>query len=185
MRMLSAAAVVVLLTAPVYAQTPNINLIPELKSMTPEEKEQEAAQQKAYKESLRKIPDAKGSSDPAGLPLSYRWSVNPSVDFKASGTKLNFVAPKSDKDVSYRFTLTLGNGSHNVTRDHSVTVKAESAGCQGPWSAQGTYMENDKVSHNGRLYTARWWSKGNEPGNPAFTGADGSGKVWRDDGVCN
>lgn len=129
--------------------------------------------------------DAKGSSDPAGLPLSYRWSVNPSVDFKASGTKLNFVAPKSDKDVSYRFTLTLGNGSHNVTRDHSVTVKAESAGCQGPWSAQGTYMEKDKVSHNGRLYTARWWSKGNEPGNPAFTGADGSGKVWRDDGVCN
>ncbi len=30
MRMLSAAAVVVLLTAPAYAQTPNINLIPEL-----------------------------------------------------------------------------------------------------------------------------------------------------------
>jgi hypothetical protein len=35
-------------------------------SKTPEEKEQEAAQQKAYKESLRKIPDAKASSDPWG-----------------------------------------------------------------------------------------------------------------------
>ena len=66
MRMLSAAVVVVLLTAPAYAQTPNINLIPELQSKSPEEKEQEAIKDKAYKDSLRKIPDAKASSDPWG-----------------------------------------------------------------------------------------------------------------------
>jgi hypothetical protein len=66
MRILSAAAVVVLLTAPAYAQTPNINLIPELQSKSPEEREQEAAKDKAYKDSLRKIPDAKASSDPWG-----------------------------------------------------------------------------------------------------------------------
>jgi hypothetical protein len=55
-----------MLTGPAYAQmqTPNVNLIPELASKTPEEKEQEAAQQKAYKESLKKIPDVKASSDP-------------------------------------------------------------------------------------------------------------------------
>jgi hypothetical protein len=66
MRMLSAAAVVVLLTVPAYAQTPNINLMPELQSKSPEEKEQDEIKQKAYKESLRKIPDAKASSDPWG-----------------------------------------------------------------------------------------------------------------------
>ena len=66
MRMLSAAAVVMLLTAPAYAQTPNINLIPELQTKSPEEKEQEAIKEKAYKDSLRKIPDAKASSDPWG-----------------------------------------------------------------------------------------------------------------------
>jgi hypothetical protein len=66
MRMLSAAAVVVLLTAPAYAQTPNINLMPEFQSKTPEEKEQDAIKDKAYKDSLRKIPDAKASSDPWG-----------------------------------------------------------------------------------------------------------------------
>jgi len=64
--MLSAAAVMVLLTAPAYAQTPNVNLIPELMSKTPEEKEADAIKDKAYKDSLRKIPDAKGSSDPWG-----------------------------------------------------------------------------------------------------------------------
>jgi hypothetical protein len=66
MRMLSAAAVVVLLTVPAYAQTPNVNLIPELQSKSPEEKEQDAVKERAYKDSLRKIPDAKASSDPWG-----------------------------------------------------------------------------------------------------------------------
>jgi hypothetical protein len=67
MRILGAAAVIVLLAGPAYAQqTPNINLMPELTSKTPEEKEAEAARDKAYKESLKKIPDAKASSDPWG-----------------------------------------------------------------------------------------------------------------------
>ena len=68
MRILGIAAVIALLTGPAYAQgtTPNINLIPELQSKSPEEKEAEAARDKAYKESLRKIPDAKTSSDPWG-----------------------------------------------------------------------------------------------------------------------
>jgi len=67
MRILGAAAVIALLTGPAYAQVlPNVNLIPEIASKTPEEKEQEATQQKAYRESLKKIPDAKVSSDPWG-----------------------------------------------------------------------------------------------------------------------
>jgi len=64
--MLSAAAVMVLLMAPAYAQSPNINLMPELQSKTPEEKEAEATKDKAYRESLKKIPDAKASNDPWG-----------------------------------------------------------------------------------------------------------------------
>ena len=66
MRIFGAAAVIVLLAGPAYAQTPNINLIPEMGSRSPEEKEADAVRDKAYKESLKKIPDAKGSSDPWG-----------------------------------------------------------------------------------------------------------------------
>jgi hypothetical protein len=66
MRIFRAAAVIALLTGPAYAQMPNVNLIPELQSKTPEQKEAEAARDKAYKESLKKIPDAKASSDPWG-----------------------------------------------------------------------------------------------------------------------
>ena len=66
MKILSAAAVIVLLTAPAYAQTPNINQIPEFQSKSPEEKEQDEIRDKAYRESLSKMPDAKTSSDPWG-----------------------------------------------------------------------------------------------------------------------
>jgi len=66
MRVFRAAAIVALLAGPAYAQTPNVNLIPELQSKTPEEKEADAVKERAYRESLKKIPDAKGSSDPWG-----------------------------------------------------------------------------------------------------------------------
>ncbi len=56
----------IVLVRPAHAQMPNINLIPELQSKTPEEKEADEARDKAYKESLRKIPDAKASNDPWG-----------------------------------------------------------------------------------------------------------------------
>ena len=68
MRIFCAAllAGLVALPAPVLAQAPHLNMMPELQSKTPEEKEAEAAREKAYRESLKKIPDAKGASDPWG-----------------------------------------------------------------------------------------------------------------------
>ena len=71
MRILGAVllgAAVALLAGPAAAQmsTPNINLMPEMNSKTPEEKEADAVKDKAYRESLKKIPDAKGSNDPWG-----------------------------------------------------------------------------------------------------------------------
>jgi hypothetical protein len=66
MRILGAVAIIALLTGSAYAQMPNINLLADSPSKTPEELDREAAQQKAYKESLKKIPDAKASSDPWG-----------------------------------------------------------------------------------------------------------------------
>ena len=79
MRMLSAAAVLVLLTAPAYAQMPNINLVPEMPTKNPEDKEAEAIKDKAYRESLRKIPDAKVSSDPWGTVRSTDAPKTPSA----------------------------------------------------------------------------------------------------------
>ena len=89
MRVLCLAAMIALQTGPsAHAQTPNINLMPELTSKTPEEKEADAVKEKAYKESLKKIPDAKSSSDP--------WGGVRSTDApKSAATKAPAVKPKT------------------------------------------------------------------------------------------
>lgn len=67
MRIFRAAALLLFLTAPAFGQSlGGINWVPDAKSRTPEEIEQDAARDKAYRESIRKIPDAKASSDPWG-----------------------------------------------------------------------------------------------------------------------
>ena len=71
MKVLCAAAAIALLTMPAlmrpaYAQAPHVNLMPDTPTKTQEEKDADEARDKAYKESLRKIPDAKTPSDPWG-----------------------------------------------------------------------------------------------------------------------
>jgi hypothetical protein len=81
MKVFRTAAVIALLTGPAYAQMPNMNLIPELASKTPQEKEADEARDKAYKESLKKIPDAKVAADPWG---NVRSPDAPKPSIKAS-----------------------------------------------------------------------------------------------------
>ncbi|MFC0241543.1 hypothetical protein [Rhodopseudomonas telluris] len=69
MKVLRGAAVLVLLMGPAVAvaqEAPHVNLVPEIQHKSPEEKAQDAIREKAYRESLRKIPDAKAPNDPWG-----------------------------------------------------------------------------------------------------------------------
>ncbi|MGY3451305.1 hypothetical protein [Bradyrhizobium sp. USDA 4353] len=59
-------AVLTCWAVPAMAQMPNINLLADGPSKTPEEKEAEAARDRAYRDTMRKIPDAKTASDPWG-----------------------------------------------------------------------------------------------------------------------
>ena len=67
MRVFPVAAVILALASPAFAQIPPVNLLQDNKpSKTQEEKDAEAARDKAYQDSLRKIPDAKAPADPWG-----------------------------------------------------------------------------------------------------------------------
>jgi hypothetical protein len=67
MRAFRIAAVLALLTGPAFAQMPPINLMQDGPGKSPAQKAAEEARDKAYKDSLRKIPDAKAPSDPWGV----------------------------------------------------------------------------------------------------------------------
>ena len=66
MKLFRLAAVLAVLAGPAYAQMPQLNLLQDAPSKTPEEKAAEAERDKAYKETLKKIPDTKTSNDPWG-----------------------------------------------------------------------------------------------------------------------
>jgi hypothetical protein len=66
MKVFVTAVVIALLASPAYAQMPPINLMQEKPGKTQEEKDADAVRDKAYKESLKKIPDANAPADPWG-----------------------------------------------------------------------------------------------------------------------
>ena len=80
-----------LLAGPAAAQmqTPNINLMPDMQSKTPEEKEADAVKEKAYRESLKKIPDAKASNDPWGTVRSTEAPKTPAKPKTKTGSTSN------------------------------------------------------------------------------------------------
>jgi len=82
-------AAVVLVAGPAAAQAPTMNLIPELQSKSPEEREQDAVKDKAYRESLKKIPDAKGSNDPWGAVRSTEAPKTPAKPKTKTGSTSN------------------------------------------------------------------------------------------------
>jgi hypothetical protein len=87
-RALSLAAAVMLLASPALAQIPKLNLLQDNKpSKTQEEKDAESAQEKAYKDSLKKIPDAKAPADPWGAVRSTDAPAAKSPAKSASSSK--------------------------------------------------------------------------------------------------
>jgi hypothetical protein len=67
MKVFFAAAMIAILAAPAYAQSKAPATLQDIMgSKTPDQIEKEQATDKAYKESLKKIPDAKTPADPWG-----------------------------------------------------------------------------------------------------------------------
>jgi hypothetical protein len=93
MRVVGVAAMTALigmaaLAAPARAQMmggdgPHINLLGDSASKTPDEIEADQEKQKAYKDSLRKIPDAKAPNDPWGAVRSDAPKAAPAKTAKA------------------------------------------------------------------------------------------------------
>ena len=71
------------LASPVYAQMPAMNLLMDKPGKTQDEKDADAAREKAYKDSLRKIPDAKAPADPWG---TVRSTETPKTADKATAS---------------------------------------------------------------------------------------------------
>ncbi len=54
-------------------------------------------------------------------------------------------------------------------------TSASAADCAAPWSSSAVYNGGAKVSHNGRNWSAKWWTQNEVPGTT---------DVWADQGAC-
>jgi hypothetical protein len=83
MRILSIAAVLMLLASPAFAQLPQMNLLQDKPGKSQEEKDADAAREKAYQDTLKKIPDGKPAADPWG---NVRTTDAPKAPAKAAAS---------------------------------------------------------------------------------------------------
>ncbi|MGL4826899.1 MAG: immunoglobulin-like domain-containing protein [Vibrionaceae bacterium] len=96
--------------------------------------------------------------------LTARIVLNGKVDTSVAG----------QYQLSYSIT---DSAEQTVTQSRRVTVKEQGgATCDNPWLPTGVYVQNDEVSHNGKLWQAQWWTQNEEPGTSGDWG------VWRNIG---
>ncbi len=96
MKTIRIAAIMVLLASPVHAQSLRSNMVPDAPSKTPDQIEREQALERDYKEGLKKIPDAKASTDPWG---NVR-SVEPSTRTSNAATTTTRVKTATTKSAT-------------------------------------------------------------------------------------
>lgn len=77
--------------------------------------------------------------------------------------------------------LQVGGGGGNPTPSPTISPTpppTSPPGCSAPaWDAGTAYTGGQQVSYDGHLWTAKWWTQGDIPGN-------NSQNVWTDDGSC-
>ena len=105
----------------------------------------------------------------SGGTAPYYVAVNGGAQALSDGTYLR----ESLAPGNYTFVVTDTRGcSKSVTG--TVATIAANPGCDEPaWSASEVYTDGNKVSFNGNLYRANWWTQGNNPAQNS-----GQWQVW-------
>ncbi|GLS92494.1 hypothetical protein GCM10007916_35660 [Psychromonas marina] len=86
---------------------------------------------------------------------------------------------QSDIDHELTFKLTISNSQGTASNLYSFEVTGSDVENPGEnpggndWNAANVYQGNDTVKHNGRNWTAQWWTQGEEPGTTGEWG------VWQ------
>lgn len=125
------------------------------------------------------------SSDPNGDLLTFEWKQlspsSPLADIASPTTEETTVRfAEIAADTTYRFLLTVKDGSLFDTSEVVVVQKAKVASTGEMWDRSKTYASPcHRVSWNGDEWENQWWTSGNEPG------ADGKWGVWRKVGSTN
>ncbi|MEL7043398.1 MAG: lytic polysaccharide monooxygenase [Pseudomonadota bacterium] len=109
--------------------------------------------------------------------LNWQQTAGESVATELSADDVLVVdtAQLSPQDHSLSFSLLANGGEGEALYSFTVVYQSgnNDSGEVPPWNASDVYVAGDQVRHNGQLWTAQWWTLGEEPGTTGEWG------VWR------
>lgn len=133
------------------------------------------------------------AKDAEGDKLTYSASAG-TVAATANGAEITFTAPTVTADEVVNVVVTVTDGKLTDEATVAVTVKAPEVGGN-TWDPNKVYHAGDTVVFDGVTYTAKWWTKGEQPGTSAVWEAKdggtgpgeggGTGSDWSADSVYN
>lgn len=130
-------------------------------------------------ESGKQVSIQAQASDPNGDALSYQWTVPAGLSATGQDSAtLVVTGPSVTSDTAYDLTLVVTDGALDTQASTRLTVKPASTGgdCEASdpdaanwpaWQASATYNGGAKVSHQGLVWQAKYWTQGNEPSRSA------------------
>lgn len=109
--------------------------------------------------------------------LSWQQTAGEAVATQVTSDNVLMVdtAQLSPQNHSLSFSLTANGGEGEALYSFTVVYESQGNGngTATVWNVDAVYVAGDKVEHNGQLWTAQWWTRGEEPGTTGEWG------VWR------
>ncbi|KHA61928.1 chitinase [Vibrio variabilis] len=128
------------------------------------------------------VVDASSSSDADNDQLTYTWDVPAGLNATVDGATVSFVAAEYTQDTSLAFTVTVSDGKATASASSTVVVAKKVTGgdlCSDLWSASAVYTGGNQVSWAGKVWEAKWWTKGDDPTKSGQWG------VWKEVGPAS
>ncbi|OAJ93432.1 glycosyl hydrolase family 18 protein [Vibrio bivalvicida] len=128
------------------------------------------------------VVDASASSDADNDPLTYTWDLPTGLNATVNGSSVIFTAAEYTADTSLVFTVMVNDGKATSTASTTVVVAKKSSGgdlCNNLWDASAVYTGGNQVSWAGKVWEAKWWTKGDDPAQSGQWG------VWKEVGAAN
>lgn len=129
--------------------------------------------------------DASTSTDADNDSLTFSWLIPTGVDATVIGSQVTFTAGSYTVDTPFSFSVTANDGQASDTASVTVTVLKDAGEppvtCDNTWDASTVYTGGDQVSQAGKVWEAKWWTKGDTPSKSGEWG------VWKEVGIstCN
>lgn len=96
--------------------------------------------------------------------LNYAWTIPNEIAYTGSDANIVITAPAVAVNTDYTLSVAVSDGLLTTTKSFVVSVKNSPVDPTIPlWQSTKAYVTNDKVTYKNKVYSAKWWTRGEKP----------------------